>query len=300
MVVCVPFTGLGLYGGFRGNRWLRNRIKVFEQFVIPSLQAQTDQEFVLWVCWRREERTNPQVIQLYQRLFNMPRSFGVVFTYAGVPFWDDKYPDEVARERLLTTLRGSLREIIDLVTDCEEVYWLLQPSDDLYERHTIELVKKSFAKNPEIQAATYARGYLCNYATKQVLEYNPQTNPPFFAIRFPREVFFDPGRHATYTGPYKSHEYVGEKLRLGVFEDRGFLVGTHGENISTHFNHPYGGKEVHPEVLDLFGIRNVPMLTLPISYRKMLMRRLPYRVQRKLRYWFGEKLYARFYNWIRS
>lgn len=299
-LVCVPFTGLGLYGGFRGNRWLRNRIKIFEQFVIPSLLNQTDKDFVLWMAWREEERDNKYVQELYRWCQQIGIFSGrVVFTYTGVPFWDDKYDDVTARERLFETLRRGLPDLIDATADCEEIYWLLQPSDDLYDARAIESVKLAFT-DPKVQAVSFQRGYICNYNTKEVLEYNPNTNPPFFAIRFPRQTFFDAGKHINYTGPYKSHEYIGDKLKLAQFEGRGFMVGTHGENISTHFNHPFGGAKVSSEILQNFGIANAPPLVLPISTRKWLMRRLPYRWQRKLRYIFGELLYSRFYNWIRN
>lgn len=297
-LVCVPFTGLGLYGGFRGNRWLRNRIKVFKQFVVPALQAQTDQEFVLWVAWRAEEKTNRYVMDLHEYLF---KAFGidrVVFTFTGIPFWDDKHTDEVARERLFQTLKGASPELMPYISDCDEVHWLLQPSDDCYHSKTVQSVKAAF-QNPEMQAVGYKRGYLMNYNTLEVKEYNPKTNPPFFAIKFPRNTFIDPGRHMSYTGPYKSHEYIGDKLKIGHFEDRGFIVGSHGENISTHFNNPYGG-DVTVVPLHDFGLEGVRPVILPVSVRKWLMRRLPYGWQRKLRYWFGELLYSRIYNWLRN
>lgn len=304
----VPFTGLGLYNGFRGNRWLRNRIKVFETFVVPSLINQTDRDFTLWVCWRPEEKNNKYVKELFTKLQTIP-NFRVVFTYGGVPMYDDKLEDAEAKEKLFETLRISLPELFDYASDCEEVYWLMQPSDDLYDRVTVESIKKSFEQ--DIQAVSFKHGYLCNYNTLEVLEYNPNTNPPFAAIRFPRDVFFDVRKHMDYislkadSGKYKagtplpSHEYLPGCLKTGYFEGRGFLVGTHGENISTHFNHPFGGRRVEG-VLDLFGIQDVSPLKLPISFRKWLMRRLPYRWQRKLRYIFGELLFNRFYNWIRN
>ena len=64
----VPWTGLGLYGGFRGNRWLKNRIQIFKQFVVPSLLAQTEQNFILWCAFRHEERDNPLVKELKKYL----------------------------------------------------------------------------------------------------------------------------------------------------------------------------------------------------------------------------------------
>lgn len=294
-LVAVPFTGLGLYGGFRGNRWLRNRISVFEKFVIPSLLNQTDRDFILWIAWREEEKTNPHVKALKERLEALP-NFKVVFTYSGVYFWDDKYPDTVAKERLFRALKGASPVLMEAVGDCEEVYLLVQPSDDLYDKYTIESVKKAFAIR-DIQAIGFTQGYICNYTTLEMREYNPKTNPPFFAIRYPRKTFFDPGAHMNYTGPYKSHEYIGNKLKLGHFAGRGFVVGCHGENISTHFNHPYGGIKVEG-LHDAFGLTEP--IHLPISYRKWLMRKLPHRWQRKLRYIFGELIYSKIYSWLRN
>lgn len=297
-----PFTGLGMYGGFRGNRWLRNRIKIFKQFVIPSLLNQTDRDFVHWISWREEERSNKYVKELEKYLSNIP-NYKFVFTYHGIVFWDDKLEDTEARNKLFESLRKSIPHLLDVIPDCEEIHWLLVPSDDLYDKMTMESVKLAF-KNPETQAVSYTKGYICNYNTKEVLEYNPKTNPPFFAIKFPREIFIDPGKHINYTGPYKSHEYIGDKLKLGYFEGRGFLVGTHGENISTHFNHPYGGNRIvgaDKEILfERFGIAGAPILELPVSIRKSILRRLPYRWQRKLRYLIGELLVNKFYNWLRN
>lgn len=297
-LVCVPFTGLGLYGGFRGNRWLKNRIAIFKQFVVPSLMAQTDTDFILWVCWRNEEKNNPHVQELLKWL-SARVNFEIVFTYSGIPFWDDKYEPEVARERLFQTLKGAMPELIDALGECDEVHWLLQPSDDVYHIKTVQSVKAAF-QNPEIQAVGYKRGYLMNYNTLEVKEYNPKTNPPFFAIKFPRATFIDAGKHMNYTGPYISHEYVPDKLKMGHFEDRGFIVGTHGENISTHFNNPFGTEWIFDIKLEEFGLAGVQPITLPLSTRKWLMRKLPYGWQRKLRYIFGEKLYSPFYNWLRS
>lgn len=305
----VPFTGLGLYGGFRGNRWLRNRIAVFEKFVVPSLLNQTDRDFIVWIAWRREERYNKYVQELFWRLDHIP-NLNVVFTYGGVPLFDDKYEDEVARTRLYQAMKESSPDLMDAVGDCDDIYMLIQPSDDLYDRFTVESVKKAF-KETNAQAVVFLKGFLCNYNTLETVEYNPNTIPPFAAIKFSRKVFFDPAGFVNYLGlkkdcgkykkglPYPSHEYLADCLNTVPFEGRGFLVGTHGENISTHFNHPFGGAKVEG-ILDSFGIGGAEPLVLPLSFRKWMMRKLPYRWQRKLRYIFGEKIYSRIYNWIRN
>src|SRR4030042_3368645 len=94
-----PFTGLGNFQGFRGNNWLGRRIQIFHAVVVPSLVAQTDKDFILWVSWRPQERENKQVQDLKEYLDAM--GLKNVFTYGGVVFWDDKYSDEVAYDRLI-------------------------------------------------------------------------------------------------------------------------------------------------------------------------------------------------------
>lgn len=295
----VPFTGLGLYGGFRGNRWLRNRIAVFKQFVVPSLKAQTVQDFTLWIAWRREEADNTYVHDLNRYLREVFGDDRVVFTFGGLCFWDDKYDDETAHQRLIMSLHQSLKELVNWVGDVKEVIMTIQPSDDCYRMDMVEKIQKLF-RDTDFNGAGFTKGFLMNYQTGELKEYNPKTNPPFFSIRFPKEVFIDPLKHAKWTGPYKSHEYLPDHVKYISIDERGFIVGTHGENVSTHFNHPYGGAEVSKETLAQFGLALVEPIKIRYSIRKAIMRRLPYRVQRKLRYIFGEKFYSRIYNFLRN
>lgn len=306
----VPFTGLGLYGGHRGKRWLRNRIKIFKQFVIPSLMAQSKQEFILWVSWRHEDMHDPLVRELDRWLsLNFDSVDGKqrkhFFTYTGVCFWDDKYPDDVARDRLVSAIHGALGAILNNIGEADEVLMTIQPSDDVYGRYMVENVQMYLALHPDVQVYGYQKGYVMDYVNRRIAEWNPKTTPPFYTIRFPREIFADPNKHLRYTGPYKSHEYVKDYLK--AFYDpevRGFVVGTHGENISTIFNHPYTGHEFLGDnierILDMFALAGVPKLSIRTSLRRALMKRLPAGWQRKLRYWVGQRFYAKIYDWIRS
>jgi hypothetical protein len=295
----VPFTGLGLYGGFRGNRWLRNRIAVFKRFVVPSLVNQTSENFIVWVGWRKEEVGNKYVKDLYEFMIDTFGEGRVVFTYGGLCFWDDKYEEPIAHQRLVMSLHHSLKTLVDYVGDVEEVLMTIQPSDDCYNIDHVEQTQKFFDAS-DADAVGYTRGYLMNYQTGELKEYNPETNPPFFTIRFKKDVFIDPLRHLKFTGPYKSHEYVGDHMKYTTTDTRGFLVGTHGENVSTHFNHPYGGEVVDPKTLQVFGLELVEPLKIRYSIRKQILKKLPYRVQRKLRYIFGERFYSRLYNFLRN
>lgn len=297
----VPFTGLGLFGGHRGKRWLRNRIKIFKQFVVPSLLNQTNRDFTLWISWRQEDRGDKDILALKEYLGKI--GLKNVLTYSGVAFWDDKYSDEVARERLLGAIHGSTGELINEMNDCTQVYMTIQPSDDLYCHDMIEEVHQFFKENPHMDVFGYKKGYVMDYINWKIAEWNPTSTPPFYTIKFPREVFIDPLKHISFTGPYKSHEFLKDYMRTEYIDKRGFLVGTHGENISTIFNHPFAGEinnESPSAILTRFGIDMVTPLKIKTSIRRIIMRKLPYGWQRKLRYWIGERFYSRFYNWIRG
>jgi len=325
LIYC-PFTGLGLYNGFRGNRWLRNRIQIFKQFVVPSLFNQVNQNYILWISWRPEERSNIIVIAFMQYLNSIFEEGQVVYTFSGVCFYDDKYPDDIARERLINSIHQSMPMLLNAIGECDYVLITIQPSDDIYERNAFERIQNRFENKPSIEALGYTSGYICNYLNKELAEYNPTTNPPFYTIKFTREVFQDPLKHINYTslkkdvGPYKigtplpSHEYVGDCLNYKIMEGRGFLVGTHSENISTVFNHPFKGNEIHNYasqdsiinnlskdlILQTFGIFNSFPLVIQSSFRKRILRMLPFKTQKKIRYILGEKIWNKFYNFLRS
>lgn len=235
----VPFTGLGAYGGFRGNKWLSDRIRVFKSFVIPSLLNQTKKEFILWLSFRPEEKENPIVKELQSSLAGI-RGLTSVFTFHGLCFYDDKLPKEQAKAKLIRNLGATLPELAPYVNG-GWVYMTIQPSDDMYCSAAVSEIQSVI---PGERCTGWRKGFIMNYATKEVAEYNPETLPPFTTIIFPKEKFLEPWAHFNYTGPYESHEFVKDYLPYIELEGRGFCVGTHGQNISTTFIHPYKGREI--------------------------------------------------------
>lgn len=243
-----PFTGLGLFGGYRGDTWLKNRIKVFKEFVVPSILNQTNRDFILWLSFRPEEEKNPIVKDLVNFLDKIA-GVATVVTYSGIIFWDDKYPDDVASKRLLKSLSGTM-EVLKPLVGKNDVLMTIQPSDDMYLGDAMQRIKDEFKKNKKAQAVGFTKGYMANYGTLEVAEYDPKTNPPFYTIKFSSDEFTDPNRHYNYTGPYKSHEFVPDNLvYVPVNDYRGFVVGTHGENISTVWTHPFRGKRCNSNTI---------------------------------------------------
>lgn len=240
-IFSIPFTGFGACGGYRGDRWFESRIRIFKNFVIPSLIAQSKKEFVIWCQFRPEEETNPLVVDLW-RSMNGIRGLSFIFTFFGPCLYDDKYDEELAKLRLMNSLSRSLPALEKIVADADWIYLTCQPSDDLYAVNMVERIQA--VKPKEKLALAWKKGYICNYSTKEIAEYNPDTTPPFATIIFPKEIFLDAKRHFDYIGPYKSHEYVDDNLNVRWMDGRGYLVGCHGTNISTTWSIPYKGREI--------------------------------------------------------
>lgn len=258
----VPFTGLGLRNGYRGDQWLRNRIKVFLTFVIPSLIHQSNRNFTLWLQFRPEDEGNPDVLQLESTLQTM-RDLSVIFTYGGLCFEDDKYDRPVSLQRLEANLARTMPILAPIVANHDVVLMTIQPSDDMYLSKMVEETQaraKSLGKITTPQSCGYREGYMINMNTLELAEYakhdwktddtstyTTNTIPPFFTVMFPRDIFLDAKAHTEWTGPYRSHEYIGEHTKYHILPGRGFIVGTHGENISTTWHHRYKGRMIEGE-----------------------------------------------------
>lgn len=51
-LVYIPFTGVGIFGGFRGQEWFAKRIEIFKQYTLKSLLNQTNKNFDCWISFR--------------------------------------------------------------------------------------------------------------------------------------------------------------------------------------------------------------------------------------------------------
>lgn len=236
-----PFTGVGLYDGFRGRAWLKRRIDIFKRFTLAALLNQTKKEFIIWCAWRPQEEKEPLVAELLRTMRSV-RGIETVFTYRGPCLYDDKYDQETAKTRLARSLSMSLPTLTPYIGREKFVALTCQPSDDMYASDAARMIQ-AVKPSPGL-AAGWTRGYIMDLGTKRVREYDPDTLPPFATVYFPARTFMDAERHVRYIGPYASHEYVKDHLRFKELPGRGFCVGTHGNNISTTFSHPYAGREI--------------------------------------------------------
>lgn len=262
-------TGVGLHGGFRGNSWYKNRVEVFKEHTLKSLINQSKKDFVVWMSFRREEASNPLTDELSKALKNAKIKY--VFTFDGLPYWDDKFTEFTSRtivrnflmmvmdcwrnkewrspfeifqysfenknRTLPQRLKNSVKKLQKYLPKVDWVYLTRIDSDDMFHKNAIELIQSVEPK--EKRALTFDKGYVLNKQTGQVADWNPKTNPPFHTIIFPTEDFFNPILHQIYYGDYRSHESIPHVFNAIKLPNKKYCYVVNHRNISTYWNTKY-------------------------------------------------------------
>lgn len=264
-IIYIPFSGVGLSNGYRGDKWFSHRIEVFKRFTLKSLANQTNKDFTIWCSFRPEEEHNPLTKHIARAI--LESGLKCVFTFHGLMYFDDKFSDYspklIARNigmMMMSHIRNKtipnpLRIIRDafsnknktLVERIEKslksfnaagdwVYLTRIDSDDMFHKDVVELIQSQ--EPARKKALVFKQGVVYNVATTQLAEWNPTTNPPFHTIIFPADEFFDAQKHKDYYGLFQSHESITSEFNCTTLPDKHYCqVVNHGKkgNISTYW-----------------------------------------------------------------
>lgn len=268
-------TGVGLNNGYLSDEWYIQRQKIFKEFTLKSLENQTIKNFIVWMTFREEEKSNPLTENL--RIILEKSKVNYIFTFHNLMYWDDKFNTDFA-SRILNTLRcirdfyrkrkitlTALRQIYynknknlkeRLSKALEEIQKKFNnknhrdilitriDSDDIFHKKALEEIRNSAIKSKKYQAFVFKNGYIYNSKTGELAEYHPKTNPPFYTLKFPKNVFFNAEKHIQFYNGFKSHEDITRIFRYKVLTDFRYCVVIHNpkNHISTIWNHPFRGK----------------------------------------------------------
>ena len=249
-IIYIPFTGLGLYNGFRGQNWFENRAEIFKKYTLQSLANQTDKDFLIWISFRPEEKDNEvtKKIEGYVKATDI----SYIFTFNGLMFWDDKdlERNKTWKERLTEALKNfSIKE--------DYVYLTLLGSDDMFSEDIVEYVKKQEYKNGK--ALYMKNGYVYNSKTKELADWNNPFSVANYTLMYERDEFLDAERHIMKQSNLTTHEMIPQIYLAEEIEGRRYCCVIHGLNISTIWDHPYKRKQYFYEkdkekILEKFGI----------------------------------------------
>lgn len=283
--IYIPFTGVGI-PGYKGDTWFKDRIEIFKNYTLKSLQNQTNKNFTVWLSFRPEEQNNPEIATLLRVTVSSGLSF--VFTFSGLMYHDDKfstdlfsrikncfrlvrhalrsnsYSDLLSNLKLVwhdknSTLLQRLAEALPKLGLIEEDMVLLTriDSDDMFHQDYVQIVQEHI---DWAQVSLCSTGYIYNTTTGELATWEPDTNPPFHTIVFINGEFTDPQRHLTKYKDFRSHEDIPRIFPVhNLLKDR-YCVTTHNpkNHISTTWNHPFRGSIItdqsKEEILKSFGL----------------------------------------------
>ena len=281
-IVHVPMTGVGIFKGFRGDKWFDDRLKIFKEYTLQSLINQSNRAFLLWLTFRPQEENDPRIKALGEYLHE--KKMAVIMTFHGLPYWDDKFSPgvrnkiwnvgrvarqcwreknpwllaavfEVIFNRKNKTLLHRLEKMLyDLgklneLNDANYIYVTRIDSDDMFHKEAMAEIQRT---QPFEGALTYQNGYIYNTNSRELAEWNPTTNPPFHTVIFLGSKFLNPVEHLGYYKDFRSHEDVPRVFKAHQLEEGRYCVLIHQKQISTIWNHPYRGKLVDASKLNDF------------------------------------------------
>lgn len=267
-LIYIPLRGVGI--DLRNDDWFRERIEIFKNYTLKSLKNQTNQNFVLWISMRPQDKHNPLVKQLSEYLKD--EDFLYVMTFEGLMYHDDKFSDSLWRKtqnigRILRrawrnrnfkevlpslneirhnknhTLKARLSRALNVMQkylgEADWVYMTRIDSDDMFDKAVVQMIQ--LTKPQANKALTCTVGFVYDTITKQLGEWKPPTNPPFHTIIFPSKTFFDAELHKAYYGTFNSHEDIPDVFITEHLFDHAYCVTTHSpvNHISTTFKHPF-------------------------------------------------------------
>ncbi len=253
-LVYIPFSGLGRFNGYRGDDWFKERIKLFENYTVKSLQNQSEKDFTVWISFREEEQLNP----LTEEVTRIMRESGLkyIMTFHGIAMWDDRGIEH--NDDLVERLDKTIGAIKPLFIGKDYAYITNFSSDDMLEKDAVKLIQNE--EYEERKALYFMNGFVYNEQTGQLAEWNRDSSGSQYTVMYPKEVLMDAKKWFAYEmACLKSHEYIPQCYNAKCLEDWKFMCMVHGYNISTGWDNSFRGKEFFYEeekqsILKNFGI----------------------------------------------
>lgn len=276
-LIYIPWTGVGLHGGFRSQAWFKHRAEIFKNYTLKSLANQTNKDFLLWCSFRPEEENNPITKEIGEAITKAGLRY--IFTFDGLMYHDDKFTSyalknkvknglqmlwdgyktkewkplsqvwrytwENKNDTLLARLTRSLSQLKESIGDSYEwVYLTRIDSDDMFHKDVVALLQ---AQAPAYRRGlTFKDGLMYNTITGQLAEWLPPTNPPFHTIIFPASTFLDAHAHKEYYRDFHSHEDTTRVFDCINLDDNKYCVTAHGkDHISTSWDVPLAKRAFH-------------------------------------------------------
>ena len=211
------------------EEWIKNRLRIFAEYTLNSIRAQTRQDFI--VIMKCREETFDFTMTEARKIMSIPEN--VMF--------------------LNCIKKTSENELVkEIIAGYKYYYEVRLDSDDMYKKTYVDMLYKYNPKD-ETGALINQEGYIYDIKTGRLAPYH-YTSPPYYTLIYKVEDYLKGFRHDL--GAIGHRNVI--LLKHEILKGNNFLFIIHKENIHSTFELlvSYRGKEIEDgkeEILKEFG-----------------------------------------------
>lgn len=179
--------------------WIQNRLNLFFKYTLPSLKAQTFQDFITYVYCDIES------MDIIEKQLAMREPLP-----DNIHFLDTN----TIKERIKSDIQG-----YDLL------YLVRIDSDNMYQKDYLETIYE-YTPKPETEALITQYGYMFDDITKKLVPYYMES-PSFYTFIYNVDDFLKNIRYKVPGG----HAYVISTLKCELIPGQNYLISVHDDNV---------------------------------------------------------------------
>ena len=213
------------------SEWWEKRAKILDEFTMPSLMAQTRQDFTIWGMFLEHDIENAAPV------FEVMKKYGAHCIIG---------PNNE------TLFEGSDKVRKYYHDTCDYLLMVHLDSDDMYARKTIEeMMDVTMIPGRSVY---YPRGFLYGVEENKMAFFNAPKNPgPFLAMAFTNASLKDTATWNKYRNYWKLNTYhhqLNKCPKTMKLMSRGFCYMIHGENVITAWDNRHTASKIERMITD--------------------------------------------------
>jgi hypothetical protein len=204
------------------EEWIKYRLKIFNDYTLKSLKAQTNQDFI--VLFRCRDNTIPFI---KKEIEDIPNN---VFIVGG-----DEYKIKIN----------------ELIKNYNYLYLVRMDSDDMFEKHYIDILY-NYNPNPETEVLISQYCYRYDITQKRLASYF-YLSPPSYTLIY-KTIEYERGKRYRFKGGHGKVILLEHEIISGI----NYMVTIHDKNHVSTFDGDEGGrKKEWNEIKDKNKIKNI-------------------------------------------
>lgn len=180
--------------------WIENRLRIFRQYTLQSLKAQTNQDFLV-------------LINCHDETLNIINEFLNGF---------EKLPENI---KIVGTTKFK-EEVKNAITGFKYLYLVRLDSDDMYHKDFVNLIS-NYNNLIGTEALMNKNGYVYNHNTKELAKWE-FFSPPFYTLIYDVDNYLKGQRY------YLERGHCGIRLlKYEILPGENYMIIVHKDNMTT-------------------------------------------------------------------